>query len=232
MGRKGTEIAWQAADLVLTDDNLESMVYAIREGRKIFINLKKAVRYIISIHIPIVLTASVPVIMGWAYPNLFTPIHVIFMELVMGPTCSIFFEREPFEGDTMHLKPRRKKSGLFTSEELVTTIVQGVAIAAGILILYYYFMQHGAPIEQTRTIVFTTLILCNVFLTFVDRSFTRNIFFTWRYKNNLAPVILLASGLFLGAILFVPAVRDLFQLAKISLAHFALSLGVSLISVM
>src|SRR6185295_5634703 len=95
MGQRGTETARQASDLILTDDNLEKMVTAVSEGRKIFSNLIKAVRYIISIHIPIILTASLPVALGWHYPNIFTPIHVIFLELIMGPTCSIFFENEP-----------------------------------------------------------------------------------------------------------------------------------------
>lgn len=91
MGKKGTEIAKQAADLILTDDDPDKIIVAISEGRKIFSNLKKAIRYIISIHIPIILTASLPLLLGWKYPNIFTPIHIIFLELIMGPTCSIFF---------------------------------------------------------------------------------------------------------------------------------------------
>ena len=91
MGKKGTEIAKEAADLIITDDNLQKLVEAVRQGRRIFSNLKKAVRYIISIHIPIILTASLPIIFGWTYPNIFSPIHIIFLELIMGPTCSIFF---------------------------------------------------------------------------------------------------------------------------------------------
>lgn len=91
MGKKGTEMAKQAADLIITDDDLEKVVEAIKQGRKIFSNLKKAIRYIISIHIPIILTASLPLLLGWKYPNIFTPVHIIFLELIMGPTCSVFF---------------------------------------------------------------------------------------------------------------------------------------------
>ena len=108
MGKKGTEIARQASDLILTDDNLEKIVTSVTEGRKIYSNFLKAIRYIISIHIPIILTASLPVAFGWAYPNIFTPIHVIFLELIMGPTCSIFFEREPSEENNMLLGPRQE----------------------------------------------------------------------------------------------------------------------------
>jgi Ca2+-transporting ATPase len=232
MGKKGTEIARQAADLILTDDNMERMVAAIREGRKIFSNLKKAVRYIISIHIPIILTASLPVIFGWAYPNIFTPIHVIFMELIMGPTCSIFFEKEPVEDNIMQQLPRDRNAGLFTRKEILLSVVQGIVIAAGAMALYYYFMQQGASLEQTRTIVFTTLVLSNVFLTYANRSFTETILQTSRYKNKLAPFIAIASFLFLLALYTIPLVRDLFLLADITSRQFWISFAVALASVM
>jgi Ca2+-transporting ATPase len=232
MGKKGTEIARQAADLIITDDNLERMVTAISEGRKIFSNLKKAVRYIISIHIPIILIASLPVIFGWAYPNIFTPIHVIFMELIMGPTCSIFFEKEPIEENIMKQRPRERNSGLFSRKELFVSAVQGIFIAAAALLLYYHFMKSGASLEHTRTIVFTTLILSNVFLTFANRSFTKTIYYTSRYKNNLAPVILIISAFFLVSLHFIPSVRNLFQLAAITRGQFWLCFAVAFASVM
>jgi P-type Ca2+ transporter type 2C len=232
MGQKGTAIARQASDLILTDDNVERMVTAISEGRKIFSNLKKALRYIVSIHIPIILTASLPVIFGWAYPNIFTPIHIIFLELIMGPTCSIFFEREPVEANIMQQKPRQRNGGLFTKEELLISVVQGIIIATAVLVLYYYFMQNNYSIGQTRTIVFTTLILSNVFLTFTNRSFTKTMFYTLRYKNNLAPVLLIISAVFLAVLHFVPAVRNLFQLAGISTGEFWLCAVVAFASVM
>ncbi len=232
MGQKGTEIARQAADLILTDDNLERMVTAISEGRKIFDNLKKAVRYIISIHIPIVLVASLPLIFGWAYPNIFTPIHIIFLELIMGPTCSIFFEKEPVEKTIMQQTPRERDSGLFTREELLISVVQGIGISTAALALYYFFMSRGAGLEQTRTIVFTTLILSNVFLTFANRSFTKTIYYTSRFKNSLAPVIIITSALFLVLLHLVPFIRNLFQLAPITAGQFWLCLGVAFAGVM
>ncbi|WP_026898798.1 cation-translocating P-type ATPase [Daejeonella oryzae] len=231
MGQKGTEIARQASDLILTDDNMERMVTALYEGRKIFSNLKKAVRYIISIHIPIVLVASLPVILGWTYPNIFTPIHVIFMELIMGPTCSIFFEREPVEENIMQQGPRERKGSLFTRNELLVSIIQGLMIAAGALILYFYYMSNGSSLEQTRTIVFTMLILSNIFLTFANRSFTKTLYYTVRYKNNLAPYILIISAFFLICLHFVPYVRNVFQLSSITLVQFWNCFGVALLSV-
>ena len=232
MGHRGTEIAREAADIIITDDNLERLVSAISEGRKIFSNLKKAVRYIISIHIPIILLASLPLIFGWIYPNIFTPIHVIFMELIMGPTCSIFFEREPVENYVMQQKPRESRGKLFTGKEISISILQGLVIAAGTLSLYYYFMNNGASIQLTRTIVFTTLILSNVFLTFTNRSFTQTIYYTSRYKNNLALLIIFVSAIFLATLLLIPGVRGLFQLTTITLRQFWLCTAVAFVCVM
>jgi Ca2+-transporting ATPase len=94
MGKKGTEIAKQAASLILLEDDLSKMVHAIAMGRKIYANLKKAIQYIISIHIPIILTVFIPLVLGWVYPNIFSPVHIIFLEIIMGPTCSIIYENE------------------------------------------------------------------------------------------------------------------------------------------
>ena len=134
----------------------------------------------------------------------------------MGPTCSIFFEREPVEKNIMQQSPRERNGSLFTKQELLVRFVQGIIIAAGALIRYYYFMTSGASLEETRTIVFTTLIISNVFLTFANRSFSRTIYYTSRYKNNLVPVILIVSGLFLLSLHLIPFVRTLFQLAEIT----------------
>ncbi len=232
MGKKGTEIARQASDLILTDDNIEKIPEAVLQGRKIFSNLKKAVRYIISIHIPIILTASLPLLFGWKYPNIFTPIHVIFLELIMGPTCSIFFEREPVERDIMLLPPRDRTMGLFQNNELLVSILQGVIIAVGVLMLYYFYMKGNYTIEETRTIVFTTLVLSNIFLTFANRSFSENFTKTIFYKNNLAPWLLAISVFFLSLILFIPFFTQLFQLKRIANVDLWLCAGVAFVSVM
>ena len=221
MGQKGTELAKQAADLILTDDDLAKLVEGIRQGRKIFSNLKKAIRYIVSIHIPIILTASLPVLLGWKYPNIFTPIHVIFLELIMGPTCSIFFEKEPVEENIIKYPPRKRTRSLLERDELFITIVQGLVITAGILLMYYFFMQsHSLAI--TRTVVFVTLIVSNVFLTFVNRSFSETIFETLRYKNSLAPIIIIISLLFISLILFVPFIQNEFLLTDITTSQLLL----------
>jgi P-type Ca2+ transporter type 2C len=227
MGMRGTEMARQAADLILTDDNAAKIAEAIQQGRKIFSNLKKAIRYIISIHIPIILTAALPLILGWKYPNIFTPVHIIFLEIIMGPTCSVFYEREPVEANIMQLPPRKRNIGIFTFNELLISIVQGLAITGGILLLYYVYMNSNHSLEETRTIVFTTLVLSNVFLTFTNRSFTQNFTKTIYYKNNLLLPVFIVSILFLCIIHFIPAVRTIFSLTTISSLDFMLCLGVA-----
>jgi Ca2+-transporting ATPase len=229
MGGKGTEIAKQAAGLILTDDDLGKVTEAIRQGRKIYHNLKKAVRYIVSIHVPIILTASVPLLLNWKFPNIFTPIHVIFLELIMGPTCSVFFENEPVEPGMMKKPPRSRSNAIFTARELLTSVLQGMVIAAGILGLYYYFMAGGASLSYIRTVVFITLIISNIFLTFVNRSFEENIFRTMRYKNSLTRYVVMASLVFLGCIVSIPFVRGLFELTILRTADYGLSLGVAMV---
>jgi Ca2+-transporting ATPase len=231
LGKKGAEMARQAADLIITDDDLEKVAEAIKQGRKIFSNLKKAVRYIISIHIPIILTASLPVILGWKYPNIFTPVHIIFLELIMGPTCSIFFEREPAEEQVMVQPPRKRSISLLQQDEFLISIIQGLVISVGVLWLYYFSMYQGNSIIETRTKVFTTLIISNIFLTFTNRSFSRSFFRTLHYKNNLAPWILLISIAFLIAVLLISPIRNLFGLSPVSMVNFVLCAGVALASV-
>ncbi|HTQ63841.1 MAG TPA: cation-translocating P-type ATPase [Puia sp.] len=229
MGNKGSEIAKEAADLIITDDNLDMITEAIRHGRKIYNNFKKAIRYIISIHIPIILTASLPLILGWKFPNIFTPIHIIFLELIMGPTCSIFYEREPEELNIMHEPPRARSQNIFSWKELLISIIQGLVIASALLSLYYYFMSHGYSIEYVRTVIFTTLILSNVFLTFVTRSFKETFLKTMHYKNSLVPYIILISAGFLASIYFINPLQFLFHMTHISAFHYLICVIASLI---
>lgn len=228
MGNKGTEIAKEAADLIITDDNLDKITEAIQQGRKIYSNLKKAIRYIISIHIPILLTASMPLLLGWRFPNIFTPVHVIFLELIMGPTCSIFYEREPVESNIMHRRPRPRKQNMFSAKELLVSFVQGLIIASGVLAVYFFFMQKGYPIRYVRALVFTTLLLSNLFLTFVNRSFYETINKTIFYKNSLSPYVVLFSIAFLSSIYFISPLQNIFELTQISPRHYLICLVVSL----
>ena len=231
MGKKGTEIAKQAASLILQEDDLSKMVDAVAMGRKIYSNLKKAIQYIISIHIPIVLTVFIPLALGWIYPNIFSPVHIIFLELVMGPTCSIIYENEPMEKNTMVQKARPFTTTFFNLKELTTSIIQGLMITAGTLLAYHYAVYQGYSEAATRTMVFIVLISANIFLTLVNRSFYYSILTTIKYKNNLVPLITGITIAIVGLLLFVAPLTKFFKFEKLSLLQLLLSMLIGFISV-
>ena len=231
MGKKGTEIAKQAANLILIEDDLSKMIDAIAIGRKIYINLKKAIQYIISIHIPIVLIVFIPLVLGWVYPNIFSPVHIIFLEIIMGPTCSIIYENEPMESNLMLQKPRPLSNTFFNLKEIIISIIQGLAITLGLLFIYQNCVQENCSESVTRTVVFLTLISSNIFLTLANRSFYYSIFTTIRYKNNLVFIIIGTTIFFTSLLLLIPAFSKFFMFDDISKTQIGLSILVGFVSV-
>lgn len=232
MGNKGTEIAKEAASLVIIDDDLDKLVVGIAAGRRIYTNLKKAIQYIISIHIPIILTVSLPLFLGWIYPHIFTPVHVIFLELIMGPTCSIVYENEPMEKGTMNQKPRKITETFLSWKELNLSILQGLIIAAGVLFAYQLTAQKGGDEETTRAMVFTTLIFANILLSLTNRSFTSSIFETLKYKNKLFSIVIGSTLVLLFAILYIPIFANFFHLVGLRAKELATALVIASISVL
>lgn len=218
MGKKGTEIAKSAASLVLLEDNLGAMVTAIKMGRRIYDNLRKAIRYIISIHLPIVLVVLVPLTFGWPYTHILLPLHVIFLELVMDPTAAVAFENEPAEPNLMRKRPRAADASLFSWNELGVSLLQGAVITAAVLFMYQFAATHGKTENGVRSVVFATLVSANLFLTLANRSFDYALHRTLLYKNKTLPFILGISALMLLAILYVPFLRNLFQMGPLSAA--------------
>ena len=231
MGKKGTEIAKAASSIIITDDDLAKMVDAVAMGRRIYSNLKKAIQYIISIHIPIILTVFVPLALGWLYPNIFTPVHVIFLELIMGPTCSIIYENEPIEKNSMLQKPRPFSSTFFNMRELATSIMQGLVITGGTLAVYQYAVRQGSSENTTRTMVFLTLVAANIFLTLVNRSFFYSFVVTSRYKNNLVPIIILVTIALMGLLLFVTPFSKLFKFERLDALQLLICIATGFVSV-
>ena len=231
MGKKGTEIAKQAASLILVKDDLSNMVDAIAMGRKIYSNLKKAIQFIISIHIPIILTVFIPLALGWIYPTIFSPIHIIFLELIMGPTCSIVYENEPMEKNTMSQKPRPFTDTFFNWKELSTSIIQGLVITLGTLFVYQYAVYFNYNEAITRTMVFTCLVTANIFLTLSNRSFYYSIITTIQYKNNLIPIITATTIVITGLLLYVPPLTKFFKFEHIDGLQLGLSIGIGFIVV-
>ncbi|MBK1441087.1 cation-translocating P-type ATPase [Parapedobacter sp. ISTM3] len=232
MGNKGTEIAKSAAALVITNDDLDKLITGIAAGRRIYANIKKAVQYIISIHIPIILAVSLPLFLGWVYPQIFTPVHVIFLELVMGPTCSIVYEHEPLERNAMQRPPRMMTNTFLNGPELILSIVQGLVITAGVLFAYQLTVQAGGNEEKTRTMVFTTLIFANILLSFANRSSYYSIFERFRSRNPLLTGITVLVLAVLFIILYVKPLSRFFDVTPLRATELGVSFLIASVSVL
>ncbi len=165
------------------------------------------------------------------YPNIFTPVHVIFLELVMGPTCSIVYENEPIEKDAMKRPPRKMTDTFLNIRELSISIVQGLIITAGVLFIYQYAIAEGYSEQTTRGMVFTAMIFANVFLCLVNRSFVFSVFESLRNRNKLFPVVIGITLALLFAILYVPACAAFFKVDSLSLRQLCYSVLVAAVSV-
>ena len=231
MGKKGTEIAKEAANLILVEDDLAKMIEAIAMGRKIYANLKKAIQYIISIHIPIIMIVFIPLVLGWVYPNIFSPVHIIFLEIIMGPTCSIIYENEPIEPNMMLQKPRPLTTTFFKLKEITISIIQGLVITLGLLFSYQYCIQENCTESVTRTVVFLTLVASNIFLTLANRSFYYSIVTTLAYKNNLVLIIIGITILITSLLILVPTFATFFMFGTVSASQIGMSILVGFVSV-
>jgi len=228
---KGTDVAKAASALVLIDDDLARMVDGIAMGRKIYNNLKKAVQYIIAIHIPIIMVVSVPLVMAWPYGAILTPVHVIFLELIMGPTCSIIYENEPIERNLMTLKPRPMTATFFSTRELLLSVVQGLIATLGVFSIYWYCVANEYTQPAARAMIFVTLVAINIFLTFVNRSLYYSVVDAFRYKNTLMYYIVSASILLVVAIFAISPIRIIFDIHSLSVSNILFCICIAAASV-
>lgn len=225
MGKKGADLSRSVAGLIITNDRLDRITEAIELGRRIFENIKKAVAYTLSIHLPIMAVVLVPLLAGWKTVNLLGPVHVIFLELIMGPTCSIFFENEPVEQDLMRQAPRRFSSLLFSRREIGLIVIQGMLGALAVLGLYAWGMHQGLNAASIRSLVFLALLWGNIFLTQECRSFRWGAWQNLRMRNPLMVPVLLASLGFVALLSLVPGIRNLFGLVSLNASLWFLSLA-------
>ncbi len=219
MGGRGTDVARESAALVLLNDDFSSIVRAVRLGRRIFDNIKKAMAYIFAIHVPIVGLTLVPVLLGW--PLVLYPVHIVFLELIIDPACSVVFEAEPEEANVMDRPPRDPHEPLFGWRALSISILQGVSVLVIVLFLFAFFYYRGYGEGTIRAMTFTTLIIANLGLILTNRSWSRTIFQTIRVPNRALWLLLASVPVFLGLVLYVPFLKGLFlfeQLKPIDVA--------------
>ncbi|MEZ5015170.1 MAG: cation-translocating P-type ATPase [Chitinophagales bacterium] len=230
MGKRGTEVAKGASGMVLADDDIAHIEQAIYTGRRIRENLKRAIRYIISIHIPVILLVMAPIYVGWIPGMLFSPVHVIFLELIMGPTCSIVYENEPIPEKALRRRSVEHGRSLFSVSALRFSIIQGLLITLGCLLAGYWMHSDGESDAIVRTAVFFTLVMSNVFLTLVNRSFSENIFQTLKRKNRMVPIVILVSLGLLGLFFYVPFFREIFGLVTPKAHDVGIWTGIAFVS--
>jgi Ca2+-transporting ATPase len=229
MGGRGTDVAREASSLVLLDDNFASIVAGIRMGRRIYANLKKAMAYIISVHVPIAGLSLVPVLFGW--PLILLPIQIVFLELIIDPACSVVFEAEQEEPDTMQRPPRKPDARILDRATVTIALAQGFVALGFVLAIYLYGMMEGLSEDELRTLTFVTIVVANLALICTNRSWTQSIVTTLKKPNTAFWWVIGLTIVFLAADLVVPGLRALFQFAPISLNNLLLCIMCGMLSI-
>ena len=227
MGGRGTDVAREAASIVLLDDNFASIVRAVRLGRRIFDNLRKSMSYILAVHVPIAGMALLPVLLGW--PTVLFPLHIAFLELVIDPACSMVFENEPSESDVMKRPPRDASAPLFAGTTLALALLQGLGVLAVVLAGYAWSTTWLAE-PAARAFAFSTLVVGNVALIFSNRTGSATLWASLRVPNRtLWGVTGVTLGL-LALTLYVPWLSKLFFFAPLSGADLLTAAALGLLS--
>jgi Ca2+-transporting ATPase len=209
MGRRGTDVAREAAGLVLLDDDFASLVATIGLGRRIYDNLRKAMSYALAVHIPIVGMALLPVLLG--EPLLLLPAHIMFLQMIIDPACSIFFEAEPAAGDIMQRPPRQAGQALFGGKLLAGSLLQGLVAFAVAATVYAWAMSSGLEADAVRALVFVAMVTGNIALVFSNRSLGMSWQGAWSRENPALWWIVLGGSAGLALVSSVPVLRGLFH---------------------
>jgi Ca2+-transporting ATPase len=230
MGGRGTDVAREAGALVLLDDDFSSIVRAVRLGRRIFDNLRKAMAYILAVHVPIAGLSLIPVLMKW--PLVLLPVHVVFLELIIDPACSVAFEAEPEEAGVMRRPPRRRKEPLFNRRTVDVSLLQGVIVLAVTLAIYSVSREMGRGELEARTLTFATLVIANLGLILTNRNWSGSIISSLRARNIALRWIVLAALVFLGLVIYVPFLRSLFHFGLLHFSDVLICVGAGAASVL
>ncbi len=228
MGGRGTDVAREAASLVLLDDNFATIVVAIRAGRRIFDNLRKAMRFIFAVHVPIAGLALLPLIFDW--PLLLTPVHIVFLELIIDPACSVAFEAEPEEADTMLRPPRDANAPLFGGRDIFLSVLQGGIVLIAALAVFAMAYWRGQGDTDARALMFVTLVFGMLSLITVNRSQSGGVVQALRTPNRAYRWVVAGSLGFLAAVLYVPPLTSVFKFATLPINEVVTALGAALLS--
>jgi Ca2+-transporting ATPase len=229
MGGRGTDVARESASLVLLDDDFGSIVRAVRMGRRIYDNLKKAMMFIFSVHIPIAGMSLIPVIVGW--PLALFPVHIVFLELIIDPACSLVFEAEREGRDVMNRPPRKLDEPLFGLRNLLPSLLQGLTVLLVVLGIYAWALS-ALNESAARALSFTAMVLSNIGLILTNRAWPRSVLSTLREAN--LPFLGVTAGAltFITLALTIPALREIFRFAPVVIPEIALCVAGALLSIL
>lgn len=235
MGKRGSEVSREAADLILLDDDFSTIVDTIRDGRRIYDNIRKAIGYVFTIHIPIAFASLLAPLLGIGSSLLLLlPIHVVLLELIIDPTCSIVLERQPAEGDIMKRKPRNPNESILTKGVLIKSIIQGIVLFVASFGAYYIYLSNNPEnADLARSIGLAIIMIANILLVQVNSSNTES---AYKVFINLRkdPVMWAINGgtlLGLGLILYTP-ISGFLNLAPLSITQLVMVVGIAIVSVM
>ncbi len=209
MGGRGTDVARESADLVLLDDSFSSIVEAVRQGRRIFDNLRKAMSFVFAVHVPIAGLALIPVLAGW--PLVLMPVHIVFLELIIDPACSIAFEAEPDEPGLMRRPPRDASEPLLSRRRIVLSVLQGTSVLLVVFLVFATARYRGETDQTARTLAFTILVIGNLMLILTNRSWTRPVIATLRTPNPAIWWVVGGAFSVLVLVIYVPFLQLLFR---------------------
>jgi Ca2+-transporting ATPase len=216
MGDRGTDVAREAASLVLLNDDFSSIVSAVRLGRRIFDNLTSAMGYILAVHIPIAGISLLPLLFN--LPVVLLPAHIAFLELIIDPSCSVVFESETEDDGIMKRPPRNLNQRMFDPKRVAVLALQGFIVLAATFALLFISAKSGRSETEVRSIAFTSLVLSNLLLIIVNLSWRKNIFQILVSPNRALGIVLVTAVAGLGAIIYIPSLAGLFHLAPLRIA--------------
>jgi Ca2+-transporting ATPase len=230
MGGRGTDVARESSSMVLLDDDFTSIVSGVRMGRRIYDNLKKAIAYIFSIHIPIAGMSVLPVLLGW--PLILLPLHIVFLELIIDPACSVVFETEAEEADVMNRKPRSMDKRLFNKEAAIAAFLQGFVVLLLVILIFVSSLDRGLGENTARTMAFATIVIANLALILTNRSWAHTIIGTLRKRNNAFWWILSVALLALLLVIYVPQLSGLFGFNALNIINLLICMGTGFASIL
>ena len=230
MGKRGTDVAREASALVLLNDDFSSIVAAVKLGRRIFENLRRAMAYIVGVHVPIAGMSLVPVLLQW--PLVLLPVHIVFLQLIIDPACAIAFEAEPEKAGLMNRPPRDRQERVLSRRVIGMSLGQGMAVFFSVFTVYAIAVWKGQNEMDVRAMTFTTLIIANLGMILTNRSWSLTIGSMMRVPNPALWAIIAAALVVLALVLSVPVVRELFRFGTLHTDDLILALIAGMISIM